>query len=165
MKRLIKILWCTGLTIIILFTAACDKTTAGSLSVSPSPTHRSAIETVSIYTIDTDSMTLVPVKIKKEKEAITPAYITSLVEDSLDDDTIRVYSVEQKDNCVFLSFYAKGKPLVNCSKKMENLILDCFANSLLDNLDSCSEIVFRSEDKAYKSEHYSFKKNEVYASE
>ena len=165
MKRLIKILWCTGLIITILSTTACENTTADSPSFSPLPTHQNTIETVSIYTIDTDTMTLVPVKIKKGKEAITRAYITSLVEDSLDDETIRVYSVVQEDNCVFLSFYAKGKPLVNCSKKMENLILDCFANSLLDNLDSCSKIVFRSEDKAYKSENYSFKKNEVYTSE
>ena len=100
MKRLIKILWCTGLIITILSTTACENTTADSPTFSPLPTHQNTIETVSIYTIDTDTMTLVPVKIKKGKEAITPAYITSLVEDSLDDETIRVYSVVDRKSVV-----------------------------------------------------------------
>lgn len=165
MKQYKKILWCIVILTGILFTTSCGETASGISSSSPLPTQQNTFKTLSIYTIDTDAMTLAPVTLKRGNESITPEYITSLVEESLDDETIRVYSIEQKDNCIFLSFYSNGKPFVKCSKKMENLILDCFANSLLDNLDNCSEIVFRCEDKAYKSANYSFKKNEVYTSE
>lgn len=135
------------------------------LPATPLPTQKSTMKTLSIYTIDSDTMTLVPVTVKKNTKKLTPEYITSLVEDSLDDETVRVYSVEQEQDRLILSFYRDGKPMINCSKKMENLILDCFANSLLDNIKSCKKIIFRCEDEPYKSEHYSFKINEVYASE
>ena len=129
------------------------------------PTQKSTMETLSIYSIDTDAMTLIPVTVKKDVKKVTPEYITSLVEDSLDDENVRVYSVRQEKKKIYLSFYKDGKPIKNCSKKMETLILDCFANSLLDNIRSCTKIVFRCEDKAYKSEYSSFQINEVYASE
>lgn len=165
MLRQIKKLYIwVGILTSAIFMMGCQGSVE-NVSPSPFPTQKSSIETLSIYTIDSDTMTLVPVTVDRGDNAITPAYITSLVEGNLEDDSVRVYSAEQEDTRIILSFYADGKPFINCSKKMENLILDCFANSLLDNLDNCNEIVFRCEDKAYKSEHYSFKKNEVYASE
>ena len=44
------------------------------------------------------------------------------------------------------------------------MILECFANSLLDNVDACSKVVFRKGGKAYKSENMELGLNEVYAS-
>ena len=129
------------------------------------PTQKSTMETLSIYSVDSDAMALMPVTVKKDKKKVTPEYITSLVEDCLDDENVRVYSVKQEKNKIILSFFKDGKPVKGCSENMEILILDCFANSLLDNIESCTEVVFRCEDKAYKSEHSSFKINEVYASE
>ena len=164
MKQIKKVFIWIGILAGTMFMIGCEEKVQ-NVSPSPVPTQKNMIETLSIYTIDSDTMTLVPVTVEKNNNEITPAYITSLVEGNLEDDTIRVYSAEQEDTRIILSFYKDGKPFVNCSKKMETLILDCFANSLLDNLNNCSEIVFRCEDKAYKSEHYSFKKNEVYASE
>lgn len=164
MKQIKKVFIWAGILAGAMFMIGCE---GGEENASPSPlpTQKSMMKTLSIYTIDSDTMSLVPVTVEKRENTITPAYITSLVEGNLEDDAIRVYSAEQENERIILSFYADGKPFVNCSRKMENLILDCFANSLLDNLDNCSEIVFRCEDRAYKSEHYSFKKNEVYASE
>lgn len=164
MRQIKKVFIWIGILTGALLMMGCEER-GENPSPSPVSTQKNMIETLSIYTIDSDTMTLVPVTVEKGTNEITPAYITSLVEGNLEDDSIRVYSAEQEDTRIILSFYADGKPFVNCSKKMENLILDCFANSLLDNLNNCSEIVFRCEDKAYKSEHYSFKKNEVYASE
>lgn len=159
MKRL---LWC-GVMTGLIFVTGCDRE-QGKETPTVAPKQQSTMETVSIYTIDSDAMTLVPVTVKKEQSKLTPAYITSLVEDSLDDETIRVFSVDQVDEQIHVSFYSHGKPVKKCSKKMETLILDCFANSLLDNVEGCNEIVFRCENKPYKSENYSFKINDVYAS-
>ena len=164
MKQIKKVIILIGILAGTMFMMGCEEK-GQNASPSPVPTQKSTIETLSIYTIDSDTMTLVPVTVEKGNNKITPAYITSLVEGNLEDDSIRVYSAEQEDTRIIFSFYADGKPFVNCSKTMENLILDCFANSLLDNIENCNEIVFRCENKAYKSEHYSFKKNEVYASE
>lgn len=128
------------------------------------PTQKSTMETLTIYSVDSDTMTLLPLAVKKEQSA-TPEYITSLVEDSFADEKVRVYSVKQAGKQIILSFYREGKPIKNCSAEMETLILDSFANSLLDNIDGCSEVIFQCEDKKYKSEHTSFQIDEVYASE
>ena len=154
--------WCSVFLCMLLI-VGCEKENA-KVTPSVSPTHQPVMETISIYTIDSDSMTLVPVLVKKEKSELTPIDIVSLVEDSLEDETVRVYSVNQEGKQVQVSFYADERPVANCSRKMEQLILDCFANSLLDNIKECDEIVFRCEDKAYKSKYNSFKVNDVYAS-
>ena len=164
MKQIKKVFIWIGILTGAMFMIGCEGNKENALP-SPLPTQKSIMETLSIYTIDSDAMALVPVTVEKRQNAMTPAYITSLVEGNLEDDSIRVYSAEQENGRITLSFYADGKPFVNCSRKMENLILDCFANSLLDNLENCSEIVFRCEGKAYKSANYSFKIDEVYASE
>lgn len=165
MRQGIKnLLWMGGLIGCMLVSAGCEKTNVQQ-QTPPIPTQKSTMETLSIYTIDSDSMTLVPVTVKKKPGKVTPVYVASLVNESLDDDTIRVSHVEQKSDRIIVSFKKNSKPLTGCSKKMETLILDCFANSLLDNLDSCKKVVFRCENKAYKSSNYSLKINEVYASE
>jgi len=123
------------------------------------------METLTIYSIDSDSMSLIPVVVKKQKETLSAEYITYLVTQNLEDEDIRIDYVEQEKDTVIVSFSSKGKPVTRCSKKMENLILNCFASSLLDNVVNCEKIIYRCEDKAYKSEHRSFKRNQIYASE
>jgi hypothetical protein len=134
-------------------------------TASPLPTQKSTMETLTIYTIDSDSMSLTPVVVKKQKDTLTPEYIVSLVEQNLDDDEIGIDYAEQRGDAVIVSFLSGQKPVKGCSKKMEKLILNCFAGSLLDNVPDCTQIIYRCEDKAYKSEHRSFGRDEVYASE
>lgn len=131
----------------------------------PVATPKNNMKILTIYSINSDSMSLIPVSVKKDPKKISEKYITSLVLENLGEDDIIVNDIKKKGKTVFLSFSSKGKPIRKCSKKMEELILECFANSLLDNVKGCSEVVFRCDGKAYKSEHQSFKLNEVYASE
>ena len=134
-------------------------------SGNPLPTQKSTMETLTIYSIDSDSMSLIPVVIKKQKETYTAEYITYLVTQNLEDEEVQIDHVEQQKDTVIVSFSSKGKPVKNCSKKMETLILNCFASSLLDNVENCEKIIYRCEDKAYKSENRTFKQNQIYASE
>lgn len=134
-------------------------------SVTPVPTQKSSMETLTIYSIDSDTMTLIPVVVEKNKKKYTAEYIAYLVTQNLEDDDIKIDHIEQRDNTVIASFSSKGKPVIGCSKEMETLILNCFAGSLLDNVDNCEKIIYRCDDKAYKSEHRSFERNHVYASE
>ncbi len=154
----------TILVVGLLLLTGCGKT--GNIpSASPLPTQKSTMETLTIYSIDSDSMSLIPVIVKKQKETLSAEYITYLVTQNLEDEDIRIDHVEQEKDTVIVSFSSKGKPVTRCSKKMENLILNCFASSLLDNVVNCGKIIYRCEDKAYKSEHRSFKRNQIYASE
>ncbi len=154
----------TILVVGLLLLTGCGKT--GNIpSASPLPTQKSTMETLTIYSIDSDSMSLIPVIVKKQKETLSAEYITYLVTQNLEDEDIRIDHVDQEKDTVIVSFSSKGKPVTRCSKKMENLILNCFASSLLDNVVNCEKIIYRCEDKAYKSEHRSFKRDQIYASE
>ena len=117
-----------------------------------------------IYSIDSDTMSLIPVVVKKEEKTLTAEYITYLVTQNLEDEDVRVDHVEQQKNTVVVSFDSKAKPVKRCSKQMETLILNCFASSLLDNVKDCKKIIYRCKNKRYKSSHRSFGFNEVYAS-
>ena len=147
----------------LLLLTGCGKEQNVS-SASPLPTQKSTMETLTIYSIDSDSMSLIPVVIKKQKETYTAEYITYLVTQNLEDEDVKIDHVEQQKDTVIVAFSSKGKPIKGCSKKMETLILNCFASSLLDNVANCEKIIYRCEDKAYKSENRTFKRNQIYAS-
>ena len=127
-------------------------------------TPKSTMKTLTIYSIDSDTMSLIPVVVKKEEKTLTAEYITYLVTQNLEDEDVRVDHVEQQKNVVVVSFDSKAKPVKRCSKQMETLILNCFASSLLDNVKNCKKIIYRCKNKRYKSSHRSFGFNEVYAS-
>ena len=148
----------------LLLLTGCGKEQNVS-SASPLPTQKSTMETLTIYSIDSDSMSLIPVVIKKQKETYTAEYITYLVTQNLEDEDVKIDHVEQQKDTVIVAFSSKGKPIKGCSQKMETLILNCFASSLLDNAANCEKIIYRCEDKAYKSENRTFKRNQIYASE
>lgn len=133
-------------------------------SASPLPTQKSTMETLTIYSVDSDSMSLIPVVIKKQKKVYTAEYITYLVTQNLEDEDIKIDHVKQQKDTVIVSFLSDAKPVKGCSKKMETLILNCFASSLLDNVKGCEKIVYRCGDKAYKSENRTFLRNQIYAS-
>ena len=125
-------------------------------------TPKSTMKTLTIYSIDSDTMSLIPVVVKKEEKTLTAEYITYLVTQNLEDEDVVVDHVEQQKNTVVVSFDSKAKPVKSCSKEMETLILNCFASSLLDNVKNCENIIYRCKNKRYKSSHRSFGFNEVY---
>ena len=131
----------------------------------PVPTKKHNIETLAIYSINSDSMTLMPVSVKKGTQDLSPSYVAALVLDNLNEKDITISDIYQKGKKVIVSFDPKGKPVKNCSDKMETLILEAFANSLLDNVNNCTQVIFQCDGKEYKSSQYSFEKNEVFASE
>lgn len=120
---------------------------------------------ITIYSINSDNMTLIPLSVKKEdQKKYTVTDICNLVIDNLEEDDIILTSCRLKAKTAYISFSSKGKPIKNCSKKMEKLILETISNSVLDNIDSCEKVVFQCDKQAYESENQSFEKNEVYAS-
>ena len=167
MKRIKSVFSILFVFIIMFVVAGCtakEEPPSGS-AVEPVPTQGHKIETVSIYSVNSDSMTLIPVSVKKETQDTTPSYVAKLVLENLNEEDIELTDVTQKDTKVIVSFSSKGKPVKGCGAKMETLILEAFANSLLDNVENCEKVIFRCDGEEYKSSQYSFGINEVYASD
>lgn len=121
---------------------------------------------ISIYTINDDTLESEPVTVEVEEEltaeTVVKAAVKSLEEHSL---TIGIYSVEQKENTVIVSFMKDTAPVVGVGSGVEETILNCISDSLIDNVEDCRNVVFRIEDGPYESGHMIFGIDEVYASE
>lgn len=162
MRRIICIFFLIG---IFVLTAGCEKQEDTPVATAVPTQSAVKIETITVYSINSDTMTLIPVSVRKTNGGqLTAQSITSLVLSSLNDDRIKVDDVTVEDDKVIVSFSSKGRPIRDCNKKMEDLILECFANSLLDNVKNCKKVIFRCDGKEYRSSQYNFTINEVYAS-
>ena len=51
-------------------------------------TPKSTMKTLTIYSIDSDTMSLIPVVVKKEEKTLTAEYITYLVTQNLEDEDV-----------------------------------------------------------------------------
>jgi hypothetical protein len=124
----------------------------------------SQIRTLSIYSIDGIENTLVPLNVPVQSgKKITPEFVLDEVIENLD-EKVEVKEIEIENERIYVIFDSSYAPLRDCSKEYETLILDCISNSLLDNISYVNEVVFRSDKGAYRSDNYSFGKNEVYSS-
>lgn len=116
-----------------------------------------------IYTIDSEDSEVMQVFVKYEKP-LTLQAIVSLVTQNMD-EKVNVVSCKREGKKAIVVFSNKGAPMKGCNAKVEGMILECFSNSILDNLKGCQSIIFRSETGPYRGEHFSFEINEVYATE
>lgn len=121
---------------------------------------------ISIYTINDNTLESEPVKVEVEKEltpeTVVEAAVKSLEEHSL---TIGIHSVTQEGDTVIVSFKKDTAPLVNVGSGVEETILNCISDSLIDNIEGCKNVIFRGEDGPYESGHLYFEMDEVYARE
>lgn len=121
---------------------------------------------ISIYTINDDTLESEPVTVEVDKEltaeTVVEAAVKSLEEHSLN---IGIYSVTQEKDTVIVSFKADTAPAVGVGSGVEETILNCISDSLIDNLESCRNVIFRIEDGPYESGHMIFEMDEVYARE
>lgn len=150
-----------GLLVLLLLLTGCESKPEEPIGPTNAPTPQKQMETITIYTVNPDTLTLVPVSVKKEEEEITAQYITELVLSNLHEYDIAEPKLDQKGKKLYVSFMSEIK---DCDKKVERLLLDCFANSLLDNIEACHDVVFQVNDKPYKSKNFKFKRDEVYKS-
>ena len=154
-----------GIMIIICSVlSGCQKEKSELPTTTAAVATRSPMETITIYSINSDTMSLIPMPVKKISDKNDVEYICSLVLENLDEQEVKVTDCQHLGNTVVISFSSKGQPITGCSRKMEKLILDAFANSILDNVADCDGIIFQCEGKAYKSDYRSFGKDEMYAS-
>lgn len=118
-----------------------------------------------IYTIDSNSGDIGPsTALIPEGEAITPELIVDTVVESMADESlmIGIENVSTEGDAVIVSFYSDQPPLKDVGGGIETAILNAIAQSLIDNLDNYSKVIYRVEGNAYVSDHYELGINEVY---
>ncbi|ROR22375.1 hypothetical protein EDD66_11560 [Mobilisporobacter senegalensis] len=105
----------------------------------------------------------VTVTVPKASE-ITAEFIVSQVVDVFADNSLEIGidSVTEEGDKVIVSFMKDKAPLVNVGSGVEITVLDSISMSLLDNLDTCKNVIFRVEGEAYASGHVELDKDEVY---
>lgn len=117
-----------------------------------------------IYTIDSKSNNVIPVTALVYGEEITPELIVDYVIESMEDAYyfIEVLEVITENDTVIVDFSADTPPCLSVSEKIENAILDSFAQSIVDNLENCKRIIFRTNGEYYKSDNKSYSKDYVH---
>ena len=139
-----------------------SNTTTEDESSEPIPSPN--METITVFTIDPANMAIMPSQVKKNEADDSVEYITKLVQENLEDDEIRVFSAIQDGDRAVIAFDSESKPVKGCDEEMEDLILECFANSILDNVEGIHEVSFCTDKGRYISENKEMEADEIYAS-
>jgi len=120
---------------------------------------------LSIYCVDDDysEKDSVMVAVPSDTE-ITARVITDAVVSEFQDRNIEIGidDVTVDGGTVVVSFCSDKAPVTDVGAGIESLILDCISQSILDNLSSCKEIIFRIEGEAYESGHLMFEYDQPY---
>ncbi|MBO5198697.1 MAG: hypothetical protein J6B85_09320 [Lachnospiraceae bacterium] len=121
------------------------------------------VYTLPIYTLNVETLEPEAVSVLIQATEITPELIVDKVIETLEDQgyTIEVESVTTQEDAVVVSFY-KDQPPVTFGSSAEGAVLDVFAQSLVDNLEDYSKVIYRMEGEAYASGHFEFGINQVY---
>ncbi|MDF2609319.1 MAG: hypothetical protein K0R92_793 [Lachnospiraceae bacterium] len=129
-------------------------------SIAPAANKEIAIYTLNDVSLEVEAaVALVP-----ENTEITPEVIVDLVTDSLADRSvfIGIDEITTEKDAVIVSFLSNQPPVVQLGGSVEATILDAIAQSLVDNLDEYTKVIFRVEGSEYTSGHFKYGINEVY---
>lgn len=109
-----------------------------------------------IYTIGEDQreLTAVTVLVTAEKE-LSQEIVAEAVVDALADSAfyVKVNSVTSFFSKIIVDFDSSAPPVKGVSRDLEELILDSFAMSIIDNIPGCNEVGFSVDGKDYKSSY------------
>ncbi|MFA9465746.1 MAG: hypothetical protein ACERKN_15810 [Velocimicrobium sp.] len=144
-----------------------DADPSGNNGEDPSQTKEPDTGTaIDIYGINEDSLESEPAHAVIQGEVDAKSIVQAVVDDyAAKSIVIGIYDVKQEDKKVIVSFEYGKAPLASVGSDVEETILNCISDSLMDNLDSCEAVIFRAEDENYESGHFAFGMDEVYASE
>lgn len=122
--------------------------------------------TLPIYCINDDGSDIEPVDAYIDANAdINSSVVTEAVvkEFANHNVIILIDSVSEDQNGnVKISFKKNSIPVIGVDEELEYLILDCFSQSILDNMETVHAVIFRIEGKAYVTDNVSMGKNEAY---
>lgn len=130
-------------------------------------TKKLADDEIEIYTINNDTLDSTPTKIQvEEKQEVTPELIVEAVVKDFSSHSLEIGidSITTSGETVTVSFQYGAAPLSGVGSDVEETILNCISDSLLDNVKGCKAVVFQAEGGPYQSGHLEFGVDEIYAS-
>ncbi|MCR4991745.1 MAG: hypothetical protein K6A45_01745 [Lachnospiraceae bacterium] len=95
---------------------------------------------------------------------VTPEMISEYVSDALEDEEINVAinAISVKDNICIIDFDDDMKSTAKKDQKLEKLILDAYAMSIIDNCDDVEGVTFTISGKAYSTDSIRLDGGKVY---
>lgn len=120
---------------------------------------------VTIYTLNPDSLEkeAVTVLVTSEDE-LTPDFIVEQVVDAMEDEGffLGVNDIILEGDSVRIDFKSDAAPVIDVGASVEGSIIDCLAQSILDNLPQYKKIYISIEGGPYYSGHLEFELDDVY---
>ncbi len=118
---------------------------------------------ITIYSLNSKNFQKVAISVKVDASTITLFQLVEKITASLEDESffVKAEDAHFEKTTAIVSFSKEGAPTVG-SSEYESSILDCIAQSIIDNYDSCTAVIFRIEDKAYESANFTFGIDEAY---
>ncbi len=166
--------------VVMLFATSCGKaeTTDGDFLTPPpvltgtaTPTPKfsfqpSELKTFTYYTISDSMMKEEATAVLASETILTPEYLVEYVADSMSDSLImiKIDSVTEDGKRVIVSFQEDSMPVCDTREQLEGEILDAIAQSILENLEEYSGVIFRVMGEGYASENRSYDRDYVYLS-
>lgn len=139
-----------------------DGATSGNNNALPAPENKKELP---IYTINKDTLEKEDyTAMVSEDSQITAEFIVNEVVKKFEQNglTIGINSVIEKGDTIIVDFQSDKAPFVNVGSGVEATILDCIAQSLVDNLEGHNKVIYRKDGKAYESGHEVLGFDEVY---
>lgn len=118
-----------------------------------------------IYTVDATSESVVNQTVMlAENTEITPALIIDYITEALKDESVKLSfdGIEYSNGRCIVDFDDSILSIAKASPDLENAVLDAIAQSVLDNVDGCMEIVYRLHGQRYSTANRTFDIDYVY---
>ena len=118
-----------------------------------------------IYTVNASTMRVVSTTVMvREDTEMTPALVADYIVDSLKDESLNLSfdGIEYSDGVCVVDFDDSIFTIAGKSSDLEDAILDCIAQSVLDNVEGCTEVIYRIHNEAYSTVNRHFAYDFVY---
>ena len=116
-----------------------------------------------IYSLNSVDFSKVAIPVMIDSEKLTLFDLVKKITVALEDESfsVKVGNARFEKTTAIVDFVPEGSPGVS-SPTYEASILDCFAQSIIENYESCTAVVFRIDGKEYVSSNFHFEIDEAY---
>ena len=129
--------------------------------------HESVSMDVNYYTVSNDGMDYMVkdvVASVQDDTDITPEFVMQLVIEGLSDNgfVVEYNSATIYGDNVVIDLNGATPPVVGVDEKVEKVMLEAIAFSMLDNIKDCNGVIFHVDGKAYISDNTSYGYDEAF---
>lgn len=116
-----------------------------------------------IYTLNPSTLEKVAVTVNTDTSEFSLSDLVKKITDALEDESflVSVKSAYFEKTVAIVDFSKNGAP-GNGASSYEITVLDCISQSIMENYDECTAVIFRIDGGAYKTSNLSLNADEAY---